>query len=74
MASRNAENGQKALEEIKASTRIKGTLSTVKLDVNDAASVKEAAKQVEEQFGHIDVLVNNAGIGMLFISQYCEYH
>jgi NAD(P)-dependent dehydrogenase (short-subunit alcohol dehydrogenase family) len=66
VASRNAENGQKAVEAIKASTAMKGTLSTVKLDVNDAASVKEAAKQVEEQYGRIDVLINNAGIGISF--------
>ena len=32
------------------------------LDVTDQASVQEAAKQVEERFGHLDVLVNNAGI------------
>lgn len=68
IASRNPENGQKALDSIKASTAIKGTLSTVKLDVNDAKSVKEAARQVEEQYGRVDVLINNAGIGMSLLS------
>ena len=34
------------------------------LDVTDAASRKEAADRVLEQFGRIDVLVNNAGISM----------
>lgn len=62
MASRNAENGQKALEEIQAMEGVKGTLSTLTLDVDDQASITEAAKTVEKQFGRVDVLVNNAGI------------
>ncbi len=34
----------------------------LKLDVRDRESIKTAFKQVAEQYGHIDVLVNNAGI------------
>lgn len=30
------------------------------LDVTDAASVQQAAAEIEQQFGHLDVLVNNA--------------
>ncbi|KAJ9664413.1 hypothetical protein H2198_000342 [Neophaeococcomyces mojaviensis] len=62
MASRNPENGKKALAETQALDGIKGTLSTVQLDVTDQASIKNAVKVVEEQFGHLDVLVNNAGV------------
>ncbi len=36
-----------------------------KLDVLDESSVKAAVKQVLTDFGHIDVLVNNAGYGAL---------
>jgi NAD(P)-dependent dehydrogenase (short-subunit alcohol dehydrogenase family) len=32
------------------------------IDVASAASVQEAAKQVEHQYGRIDILINNAGI------------
>jgi NAD(P)-dependent dehydrogenase (short-subunit alcohol dehydrogenase family) len=32
------------------------------LDVTDAATIRRAADQVEQQFGKLDVLVNNAGI------------
>ncbi|HEU5027883.1 MAG TPA: SDR family oxidoreductase [Spirillospora sp.] len=39
-----------------------GDVHAVALDVTDAASVRAAAKQVEERFGRLDVLVNNAGI------------
>nr|GLK33767.1 short-chain dehydrogenase/reductase [Rhodococcus wratislaviensis] len=36
----------------------------VDLDVSDEASVTTAVKQVIAQFGRIDVLVNNAGVGL----------
>ncbi|WP_326560151.1 SDR family oxidoreductase [Micromonospora sp. NBC_01796] len=34
----------------------------VELDVTDEESVARAAKQVSDRYGHLDVLVNNAGI------------
>ncbi len=34
------------------------------LDVRDQASVKECVDEIYERFGGVDVLVNNAGIGM----------
>ena len=34
----------------------------LKLDVTDQAQIKDAIKMAEKKFGHIDVLVNNAGI------------
>lgn len=39
-----------------------GDAHAVALDVTDAATVAQAARWVEERFGHLDVLVNNAGI------------
>jgi NAD(P)-dependent dehydrogenase (short-subunit alcohol dehydrogenase family) len=37
-------------------------VESVALDVTDAASAQAAAKEIEERFGHLDVLVNNAAI------------
>jgi NAD(P)-dependent dehydrogenase (short-subunit alcohol dehydrogenase family) len=34
----------------------------IELDVTDAATIEAAAKTVEERYGRLDVLVNNAGI------------
>ena len=34
----------------------------IALDVNDEASIRAAAQAVESQFGHVDALINNAGV------------
>lgn len=50
-------------EEAAAAVRtVGGDAHAVTLDVTDQATVQEAAKQVEERFGRLDVLINNAGI------------
>ncbi|MEV7107954.1 SDR family oxidoreductase [Streptomyces atroolivaceus] len=38
------------------------SVSSLSMDVTDPASVRAAATEVAERFGHLDVLVNNAGI------------
>ena len=40
-----------------------GDALLLKLDVTDPKQVKRAVKKALKEFGHIDVLVNNAGIG-----------
>jgi NAD(P)-dependent dehydrogenase (short-subunit alcohol dehydrogenase family) len=51
----------KQVEEITAGHE--GRSLTLRLDVTDATQVTESVRRAEEHFGHIDVLVNNAGIG-----------
>ena len=41
----------------------KGEALVLKLDVTDQGQIDAAIKAAEDKFGHIDVLVNNAGIG-----------
>ncbi|KGO70253.1 Short-chain dehydrogenase/reductase SDR [Penicillium italicum] len=54
--------GAQALDEREQEGIATGNVSTVQLAVTDEASVQAAATSVKEQFGYLDVLVNNAGV------------
>jgi len=45
----------------------------LELDVRDRAAFAEAANKVEERFGQIDLLCNNAGIGMAELISRADY-
>ena len=53
------ENGQKVADEIKAKG---GEALAVHTDITDEASVHELVKKVLNQFGKIDILLNNAAL------------
>lgn len=59
IAARNPRHGEEAAAAVRAAG---GDAHAVTLDVTDPTTVQAAANQVEERFGHLDVLVNNAGI------------
>ena len=59
ITSRDAVAGEEAAERLQ---REGYAVTSLPIDVTDETSVKIAAGIVEEQFGHVDVLVNNAGI------------
>ena len=61
MASRSLEKGERALISIPSSD-FNSTVSLVQLDVTSDASITAAVKEVESQQGHLDILINNAGI------------
>lgn len=63
--SRDADRGRRAVAELAAT---EGDVRLLLLDVTDAASIADAASAVERECGHLDVLVNNAGIGVGFSS------
>jgi len=58
LAARNAAKAEAAARKLEAS----GTVEPLLLDVADATSIETAAQAVASRFGHLDVLVNNAGI------------
>ncbi len=64
VARRLAEEGHTVLAGVRYPARwspLPG-VEMVELDVADPASIQAAAAQVKSRFGHLDVLVNNAGI------------
>lgn len=61
LAGRNLDAVKAAVAEIKESG-VQGEVLPIQLDVTKQASVDAAAKTVEQQFGRLDVLVNNAGM------------
>ncbi|MDN6968820.1 SDR family oxidoreductase [Oenococcus sp. UCMA 17063] len=56
IGSRNLERGKLAAQSIG------GNATAIQLDVTDQESVNAAAKQIQDEVNHLDVLVNNAGI------------
>ncbi|MER5532011.1 SDR family NAD(P)-dependent oxidoreductase [Streptomyces sp. NPDC002677] len=59
IGARDPLRGEEAAAVVRAAG---GNARAVTLDVTDQATVQAAAKQLEECFGHLDVLINNAGI------------
>jgi len=60
LVGRNAERGKKAVEQICAAG---GKADFISSDLRDAATAREVAKKaVELGNGHVDILINNAGV------------
>jgi NAD(P)-dependent dehydrogenase (short-subunit alcohol dehydrogenase family) len=71
LGSRNFERGDAAAQEIGP-----GAIA-LQIDVTDQASITAAAERVGQEFGHLDLLVNNAGIsntrrGSVSLEEYAE--
>src|SRR5512133_2915245 len=56
VGSRNFERGEAAAKTID------GDACAIQLDVTDQASISAAAERIRNEFGRLDVLVNNAAI------------
>ncbi len=59
IGARDTKKGEEAVAEL----RKEGLEArAIEIDVNDSASIKKAAAEVEKEFGHLDILINNAGV------------
>lgn len=56
LAARNLDRGKAAAQTVD------GDVHPIQLDVTDEASIRAAVPQVEQQFGRLDILINNAAI------------
>jgi NAD(P)-dependent dehydrogenase (short-subunit alcohol dehydrogenase family) len=59
IGSRNIENGRKAADQLSSEGL---SVDTVQLDLQSDESIAAAAAYVAETYGHLDVLINNAGV------------
>ncbi|KAJ8128033.1 hypothetical protein O1611_g5604 [Lasiodiplodia mahajangana] len=64
LASRSAEKGNAAIQEINKSIPNAAPISLLTLDLSSFESIKAAAKTFRERETRLDILVNNAGIMM----------
>jgi NAD(P)-dependent dehydrogenase (short-subunit alcohol dehydrogenase family) len=64
MTGRSLEKVKSAMSEIETAG-VKGSLSTVQLDVTDEKSIEQAVELVQEKYGRLHVLVNNAAVGSM---------
>jgi len=56
------EQAEQAVEAVREIEGEGGRAAAYQLDVRDGLRVKEVAKEVQERYGHIAILVNNAGL------------
>ena len=63
LGARDLEKGEAAARSLRESG---ADAHAVQLEVSDQDSVRRAARQVEDKFGHLDALVNNAGANFEF--------
>jgi NAD(P)-dependent dehydrogenase (short-subunit alcohol dehydrogenase family) len=68
MGSRSLEKAKLAIETLhKECEGVKNTVEMVQIDLTSDESIEKAFEQVKASRGHIDVLVNNAGLKMPLI-------
>lgn len=66
LGARDLQRGQAAAD------RIAGDVHAVQIDVTDHGSIAAAAERVRAEFGHLDGLVNNAGINVGYLDRPSE--
>lgn len=65
IGARTSSKAEAAVQQLQSDAVDKSALTPITIDVTDDASIAAAAGIVSEQFGHLDILINNAGIGQV---------
>jgi NAD(P)-dependent dehydrogenase (short-subunit alcohol dehydrogenase family) len=61
MGARSSAKAEARMKEVQAKNP-KGTLGYILLDQNQDSSILAAVEQIKKEFGHLDILINNAGV------------
>src|SRR5687768_3537706 len=61
LGARDAKKGEEAANKLRAENL---DVQFLKLDVTDAATHETTQKFIEENFGRLDILINNAGVSL----------
>ncbi len=59
LGARDLKKGEEAAEKLR---KEKLDVRALEIDVSNSASIQKAAREVEREFGKLDILINNAGI------------
>ena len=59
MGSRNKARGDEAAAKLKSEG---GEVGHLEIDLGDSATIASAARAIDADFGHLDILLTNAGI------------
>ncbi|EEU36907.1 uncharacterized protein NECHADRAFT_42034 [Fusarium vanettenii 77-13-4] len=63
VGARSSSKAEAAVQALQAEGINKTTLTPVAIDVTDDRSIAAAVQTVSDQAGHLDILINNAGLG-----------
>lgn len=71
VGSRSIDKAKTAIESLqKECPESKSTLEVVQLDLTSDESIEKAFEQVKTDVGYLDVLINNAGMYILFFTSH----
>ena len=59
LAGRDGDAAERKAQEVRSAG---GTAESLRLDVRDAQSIEAAVQTIDQRYGRLDVLVNNAGV------------
>ena len=63
MGSRSLEKANEAISKLKGEvSESKSDVVPIQIDIEDDGSIENAFKNIESNYGHIDSLINNAGM------------
>jgi NAD(P)-dependent dehydrogenase (short-subunit alcohol dehydrogenase family) len=71
LACRNLESAEDAINRMKQEGGT-GTLTAITLDLSSLASVKSFAENFIARYGHLDILINNAGVALSPLTKTAE--